>query len=129
MPPIFFLRIEGLLTLIAATAAYHSLGAPWIVFAFAFFVPDLSLLGYLAGPKHGALVYNLAHTHATPLVIALTAWGMNSTAGLAAAAIWFAHIGFDRALGYGLKLPTGFSDTHLGRIGRAGRPAEIDRPS
>jgi hypothetical protein len=24
----------------------------------------------------------------------------------------------DRALGYGLKLPTDFRDTHLGRIGR-----------
>ena len=32
-----------------------------------------------------------------------------------------AHTGMDRAVGYGLKYPTGFSDTHLGRIGRAGR--------
>jgi hypothetical protein len=29
-----------------------------------------------------------------------------------------AHIGVDRALGFGLKLPTGVRDTHLGRIGR-----------
>jgi hypothetical protein len=28
--------------------------------------------------------------------------------------IWTAHIGFDRALGIGLKYPTGFGDTHLG---------------
>ena len=34
------------------------------------------------------------------------------------AAIWTAHIAMDRALGYGLKLPTGFTDTHLGRIGK-----------
>ena len=27
-------------------------------------------------------------------------------------------IGIDRALGYGLKFPTAFGDTHLGRIGR-----------
>lgn len=26
------------------------------------------------------------------------------------------HIGFDRALGYGLKYPTGFKDTHLQRV-------------
>lgn len=36
-----------------------------------------------------------------------------------AASVVAAHVGFDRALGYGLKLPTGFKDTHLGRIGRA----------
>jgi hypothetical protein len=35
------------------------------------------------------------------------------------ALIWIAHIGLDRALGYGLKLSTSFSDTHLGPIGRS----------
>jgi hypothetical protein len=29
-----------------------------------------------------------------------------------------AHIGIDRALGYGLKYSTGFGFTHLGRIGK-----------
>lgn len=33
-------------------------------------------------------------------------------------ALWLAHSGFDRMLGYGLKSPEGFSITHLGRIGR-----------
>ncbi|MDU3890869.1 MAG: DUF4260 family protein [Serratia liquefaciens] len=35
-----------------------------------------------------------------------------------AALIWGAHIGFDRALGYGLKYASGFADTHLGGLGR-----------
>jgi hypothetical protein len=30
--------------------------------------------------------------------------------------IWFAHIGVVRAIGYGLKYPTGFKDTHLQRV-------------
>jgi Domain of unknown function (DUF4260) len=30
-------------------------------------------------------------------------------------------VGIDRLAGYGLKHPTGFGDTHLGRIGRIGR--------
>jgi hypothetical protein len=30
--------------------------------------------------------------------------------------IWVAHIGFDRLLGYGLKYPTAFKDTHLGKV-------------
>jgi hypothetical protein len=34
------------------------------------------------------------------------------------AMIWLAHIGFDRALGYGLKYASGFGFTHLGRIGK-----------
>ncbi len=33
--------------------------------------------------------------------------------------IWLAHIGIDRALGYGLKYADGFGFTHLGRIGKA----------
>ena len=32
------------------------------------------------------------------------------------ALIWLAHIGVDRLLGYGLKYPTGFKDTHLQRV-------------
>ncbi len=31
------------------------------------------------------------------------------------ALVWFAHIGFDRMVGYGLKYPTDFFDTHLRR--------------
>ena len=38
------------------------------------------------------------------------------------AAIWVAHVGFDRALGYGLKYADGFGFTHLGLKGRAARP-------
>jgi hypothetical protein len=37
---------------------------------------------------------------------------------LSVAIIWLAHIGFDRALGYGLKYANGFGFTHLGRIGK-----------
>ena len=37
---------------------------------------------------------------------------------LCAGIIWCAHIGFDRALGYGLKYSSGFGHTHLGRVGR-----------
>jgi hypothetical protein len=32
------------------------------------------------------------------------------------ALIWAAHIGVDRVLGFGLKYPTAFKDTDLGRI-------------
>lgn len=51
------------------------------------------------------------------LVTALAGVGLwlDSTVAVQVAAIWAGHIGADRALGYGLKFPTGFTDTHLGR--------------
>jgi hypothetical protein len=39
-----------------------------------------------------------------------------SDAAVAVALIWVTHIGVDRAIGYGLKYPSGFKDTHLQRV-------------
>ena len=110
-----WLRLEGFAFLVFAVYLYSSGGHSWLLFAALFLVPDISLAGYMAGPRVGAAVYNVAHSYAGPLVltIALLASGMT----LIAALIWGAHVGFDRALGYGLKYPTAFGDTHLGRIG------------
>lgn len=81
------------------------------------------MLGYLAGPRAGAWCYNLVHSHALAGVLIATALlvgpgGAVSPAILGAGLILGAHIGFDRALGYGLKSPAGFRFTHLGKIGR-----------
>ena len=113
-----WLRLEGAAVLLAAVAAYHAGGLRWSVFALLFLVPDLSLLGYLAGPRTGALAYNLAHSYVAPLLLGALglAGGPNLLVGYAL--IWCAHVGFDRALGYGLKSPAGFRLTHLGLIGR-----------
>jgi hypothetical protein len=115
----FILRLEGLAAFVAGITAFALLGGSWWLFALLFLLPDLGLLGYLRGPKTGALTYNLTHTHAGPALLAALAWAAAPTL-LPVAAIWFAHIGFDRALGYGLKLRT-FGRTHLGRIGRSAR--------
>jgi hypothetical protein len=113
------LRLEGLAVLALSVAAYAQFGAGWGWFALLFLLPDLSFLGYLAGSRVGARAYNAAHSYAGPL--ALLAAGMLDAmpALLAIALVWCAHIGFDRALGYGLKYASGFGDTHLGPIGRA----------
>ncbi len=92
------------------TAGFH--GRP---FALLFLVPDLSMLAYLAGPTGGRLNYNLAHTYAFALAPCLPDLRRSGSAAMAGGLIWIAHIGLDRALGYGLKYPTGFGDTHLGR--------------
>lgn len=112
------LRLEALALLAAAVALYVLLGRPWWAFLVFLFVPDLSMLGYAVGPRTGAISYNLVHSEVLPLVLLVgAAVASNATLG-AAAAIWLAHIGLDRALGYGLKTSTGFHDTHLGRIGK-----------
>ena len=103
----------------SAAVIYHQGAFSWIWFAVFFLAPDLSMFGYLKGPRFGALAYNAAHTYAVALPLALVGLFARQPGLLAAGLIWTAHIGLDRALGYGLKLPTGFRDTHLGPIGRA----------
>lgn len=113
-------RLEGFATLVLGVVAYAWLGQSWWVFALLFLAPDLTMLGYLRSPRLGALTYNLGHTYAAPAVLALAGLALGPLAfGLAA--IWTAHIGFDRLLGYGLKLEAGFEQTHLGPIGKARR--------
>ncbi|MDR6535671.1 DUF4260 domain-containing protein [Variovorax soli] len=112
------LRLEGLAVLAAAVAAYQYLGASWGAFAMLFLLPDLSFLGYLAGPRVGAAAYNAAHSYIGPVALLTSGLVGERPAVLAFGLIWAAHIGLDRALGYGLKYGSEFGATHLGRIGR-----------
>lgn len=117
-PVRLLLRLEALVLMVAALVFYIRLGASWEMFAILFLVPDLSMLGYLVNAKSGAEVYNAAHSTIGPVIVTaagiITGWDSMAAVGL----IWAAHVGFDRALGFGLKYPTAFGDTHLGRIGR-----------
>src|SRR5271168_3956290 len=112
------LRLEGAAAFAAAIALYAHAGFSWPLFALLLLAPDLAMLAYLGGPRAGAAAYNLVHTYALALPLALAGYLLASPIACALGLIWIAHIGMDRMLGYGLKYPTGFSDTHLGRIGR-----------
>jgi hypothetical protein len=113
------LRAEGVAVLLLATALYAQHGIGWLLFVALFFVPDVAMLGYLRDARTGALLYNLAHNYAVPLLLAAGGLLTQRPVLVGVALIWVAHIGLDRMLGYGLKYPTAFQDTHLGRIGRA----------
>jgi hypothetical protein len=113
------LRLEGAAALAAAVALYAHAGLSWPLFALLILAPDLSMFAYLIGPRAGAAAYNLVHTYALGVPLALAGYFLASPIGLALGLIWIAHIGMDRMLGYGLKYASGFRDTHLGRIGRA----------
>jgi hypothetical protein len=113
------LRAEGFAGLAAAAAAYGWLGFSWGLFALLFLAPDLAMAGYAFGPKWGAAAYNVVHSTLAPLALGAVAFALRAPLGEAVALIFLAHIGFDRALGYGLKYASGFGDTHFGRIGRS----------
>ncbi len=112
------LRIEGLTLFAGTTLIYAFWAGPWWLYAVLFLAPDLSFAAYLAGPKIGALIYNAAHTTIIPFAMLTVGFGFAPPLVLSVALIWLAHIGIDRALGYGLKYGYGFGFTHLGRIGR-----------
>ncbi len=119
-PVLIMLRLEGLAALAAATTAYFTLGYDWKVFALCLLLPDLAMLGYLFGPRVGGWSYNIAHTYVSPAIVALLGLTMAPVL-LAVAAIWAAHIGMDRAVGYGLKSRTSFHVTHLDFSAKAGK--------
>ena len=110
------LRAEGLAVAIAAVALYFYAEYPWWLLVVLALAPDVSALGYLVGTRVGAASYNAAHTYVLP--VALAAIGVLAEADLAVqlGLIWLTHIGVDRAVGYGLKYPTAFKDTHLQRV-------------
>jgi hypothetical protein len=117
-PAAALLRMEGIAEAIAALVMYHWLDASWWLFAALVLVPDVSFLGYLAGSRIGAITYNVWHMMIGPALLACLGLVMSAPLILAIAIIWYFHIGWDRALGYGLKTFEGFEYTHLGPIGR-----------
>ena len=110
------LQAEGLPILVAGAAAFGTLGGPWLAFVPLLLVPDLSMVGYVRGTRLGALTYNLGHN----LVTAGALLGLGLALGIGwlaiAGSVAVAHVGMDRLMGYGLKYPTAFRDTHLQRV-------------
>ena len=116
---ITLLRLEGLAVATLSALVYARTGGSWWLFAVLWLLPDLSMLGYLAGSCRGARVYNAFHSYVVPLTLAVCALALHLPTLLAIAVIWVNHIGVDRLLGYGLKYAAGFGFTHLGKLGKA----------
>ena len=114
--PGILLRLEGAAVLAGSVALYFDEGFGWLALVVLALAPDLAMVAYAAGPRTGAVAYDIAHTEALP--VALGAVGLLAASELPVqlALIWLAHIGADRLLGYGLKYPTAFGDTHLQRV-------------
>lgn len=116
--PIALQRLEGGVLVGLSLLLYWKAGGSWLLYVLLILAPDLFMLGYLRGPGAGAALYNLGHTWLLPGILAAVGILGGASITIDIALIWLGHIGADRLLGYGLKLPTTFQDTHLGRIGR-----------
>jgi hypothetical protein len=114
--PRLLLHAEGLALFGAALVVYLHRDYSLTLALVLFLAPDLSFAGYLAGPRIGSYVYNALHTTVGPVVLGTVGLVADESVPIAIAIIWLGHIGFDRALGYGLKYVTAFKDTHLERV-------------
>lgn len=112
------LRLEEAAELLVAVVIFHQLPFAWWWLPALFLVPDLSMLGYLAGPRAGAVLYNVLHHKALALGVLLLGWWLAQPLLLLAGSVLLFHTAFDRLLGYGLKYATGFKHTHLGVVGQ-----------
>jgi hypothetical protein len=110
------LHLEGASILALAVYFYRAGHMHWGLFALLFLAPDLFMLGYLLNVKWGSALYNLVHTLTGPGLLLLACHLGGAPQIIPYALIWLAHIGFDRMLGYGLKYPTQFKDTHLQHV-------------
>ena len=114
--PRLLLGLEGAAVAAGATVLYFDGGHPWWLYLALALAPDLSMVGFVAGARAGAATYDAAHTYALPVALAVIGVLAGADTAVAVALVWLVHIGVDRAVGYGLKYPTGFKDTHLQRV-------------
>jgi Domain of unknown function (DUF4260) len=114
--PRLLLRVEGAAVAVAAVTLYFYADFSWWLLLVLALAPDLSFIAFAAGPRAGTAAYDAAHTYVVP--VALGAVGVVAETDLATqiALVWITHIGVDRAIGYGLKYPSAFRDTHLQRV-------------
>lgn len=114
--PRWLLHLEGAALFALSFSIYYRNGYRWWLFAALFLLPDVFMLGYLVNLKWGSSLYNLVHTLTGPVIVVLFCLYRMDLSLLPCALIWAAHIGFDRMLGFGLKYPTLFKDTHLQHV-------------
>jgi hypothetical protein len=114
--PSRLLRLEGLAVAIGALVLYSDASYGWVLLLLLILAPDLSMLGYIGGPVVGAVSYDVVHTYALPVALGVIGVVGDSSTSTQIALIWLVHVGADRFLGYGLKYPTDFKDTHLQRV-------------
>jgi hypothetical protein len=111
------IRLEelGMFLLALSLAYFWDLNV--VMFLLCFFLPDIGIAGYLAGPKVGSFTYNILHHKGIAAILVILGLFTQVDMLLFLGLILFAHSSFDRVFGFGLKYRDSFHNTHLGKIG------------
>ena len=112
------IKLEGLALFVLSIFLFSQLGFAWWWYPVLFFIPDLSMIAYLAGARAGAIVYNILHHHAVSIGLYLLGFFLGNPILQLAGVILLGHSNLDRLFGYGLKYSDSFQNTHLGEIGK-----------
>lgn len=112
------LKWEELALFVLSAYALYDMHVQWWVYLLLFLGPDISMLGYVAGNRAGAVSYNFFHHKGVAVVFFITGWLSGIWSLQVAGIVLFGHSSMDRVFGYGLKYFTGFKLTHLGLIGK-----------
>jgi hypothetical protein len=113
------IQLEELGMLVLSIFLFNLLPFEWWWFFVLFLSPDISMLGYIAGNKVGAILYNIFHHKGIGIALYISGFALDNDVLKLAGLILFGHASFDRMMGYGLKTFEGFKSTHLGTIGKA----------
>src|SRR3954453_6912254 len=106
-----WLRVEGAVLVAGSLIAYSTTDQAWWLVPLTLLLPDLTMIGYLAGTRVGAYFYNVGHSTLLPAAIVVIGWRQDASPAVALALVWLAHIGLDRLIGYGLKYDDNFQHT------------------
>jgi len=125
------LRLEEIAQFVVCIVLLALFGHPWWVYLLVLVGPDIGMVGYLINPKIGAWIYNLFHHKGVAILVGFSGllftdtpttdvvWATTLPVALSVMLVLYAHSCLDRIFGYGLKHTDAFSNTHLGRIGKA----------
>ena len=111
------LKLEELSLVALSIFLFSRLELSWWLYPVLFFLPDVSIIGYLLGPGAGATIYNVVHHKAVSIAIYLIGSFTGNIILQIAGVILLGHSSLDRVFGYGLKRQDSFQNTHLGSIG------------
>jgi len=117
----YLLKGEAIGILILSLLFFSLTSSPWWYFPALILLPDISMAGYLKGPRTGAFIYNLFHHQGVAALVIAAGWIGDSNMALLVGSILLGHSAMDRIAGYGLKYSDSFHHTHLGTIGPARR--------
>jgi hypothetical protein len=110
------LRLEGFVLLVASLYFYHLSGASWWLFGILLLSPDVFMIGYLKDKAYGAKLYNISHTYVLAFVLIVVGIALDTRIFVSLGLIVMAHVSMDRMLGFGLKYPDSFKNTHMQRV-------------